>query len=259
MKHRNILITIEYDGTDYQGWQAQRRLPCAATVQETIENVLQRVLQNKIPLIGSGRTDAGVHAKGQRAHFKAVLKLGLPQLKKALNALLPGDIRIVRIRFVPDEFHARYDAKWKLYRYTVHNAICHSVFSRRYAMHFSQPLDVDSMRKAAGLLIGRHDFRSFQASDRVARDAVRTIKRIAVKKQGALIYIDIEADGFLYNMVRNIAGTLIEIGRGKIPAASMKKILAAKDRRLAGPTAPAQGLCLIKVVYEKGTLTSSAR
>ncbi|MCP4650061.1 MAG: tRNA pseudouridine(38-40) synthase TruA [PVC group bacterium] len=251
---KNVLLKIEYDGTGYNGWQTQKSklssLPHRhTTVQETIESVLTEILQEKINIIGSGRTDSGVHAREQPANFKTNSKVSLEKIKRALNSLLPKDIRIKSIKQVPLDFHARYSVKSKTYRYTILNKDYSSVFTRNYAVHVSMPLDVAVMQKESKVLLGKHDFKSFQASDKKLRSSVRTIKKINVKKQNNLIAIDIEADGFLYNMVRNIAGTLIEVGQGKIAKGGLKRILLAKDRKKAGPTAPANGLCLCKVRY----------
>ncbi|MCM8797833.1 MAG: tRNA pseudouridine synthase A, partial [Candidatus Omnitrophica bacterium] len=165
------------------------------------------------------------------------------------NSNLPGDIRIRKIEEVSTDFHSRFQAKSKIYRYSVLNQSYASVFSRHTAYFYPHPLDIKLMRKEARVLLGRHNFRSFQTADKKERDSVRMIKSIRIEKNGNMIHIDIEADGFLYNMARNIAGTLIEIGRGRFPAGYMKRLLVAKDRRLAGPTLPAKGLCLIKVKY----------
>lgn len=253
---RNILLKIEYIGTNYRGWQTQKKNKPKknsktelVTIQETIEKILRRILQEDISLICSGRTDAGVHAKEQCVNFKTNSEISLNKLKKALNSLLPNDIIIKSAKRVRANFHARYDAKSKIYRYLILNRGHGSVFMRETALHLYRPLAIEPMRRAAKILKGRHDFKSFQATDKVEKNSIRTIKAISVKKRGNLIMIDIEADGFLWNMVRNIVGTLLEIGRGKIKEASIKKILRAKMRKYAGPTAPARGLCLLRVVY----------
>lgn len=252
---KNILLKVEYDGTAYKGWQTQRlksvgNLPVkAVTIQETIEAALATILQKKISIIGSGRTDSGVHAQEQVANFKVNTDIPISRIKKSLNSLLPNDIVIKKIKYVDSNFHARFSAKSKIYRYTILNRDYGSAFLRNHTFQCSLPLDVALMRAEAKQLKGKHDFRSFQASDKKLRSSIRTIKRVSVKKEEDLIFIDIEADGFLYNMVRNIAGTLIEIGRGRMPAGTMKKLLEIKDRTFAGPTAAALGLCLIKVKY----------
>lgn len=247
----NIRLQIEYEGTNYAGWQIQNSRQ-SKTIQETIEKVLENVLQEKVKVIGSGRTDAGVHALAQTANFKTNSRLSPAKIQKALNGLLPDDIRIKKANYADNDFHACYSARSKTYRYIILNSKVSSVFLKRSSWHIPYKLDIPLMRKEAKSLIGRHDFSSFCASGSSARTRVRTIKKISVKKSFNdfnLITIDIEADGFLYNMARNIAGTLVEIGRGRFSAGSMKKILTAKDRRAAGATAAARGLFLVKVRY----------
>jgi len=253
---RNLKLEIEYDGTNYCGWQVQRspqssvHSPQKKSIQETLEKALRKILQEKIRLIASGRTDAGVHACCQTANFKTSSNIALKRLQKALNALLPPDISISRIEEKDLRFNSRFAAKSKTYRYTVLNRSYPSALLRNTAYFYPYPLDIKLMRKQAKVLLGRHNFSSFQASDKIERPAVRTIKSINVTKDKQRVYIDIEADGFLYNMVRNIVGTLLEIGRGRLAKVSLEKILSAQDRRLAGPTAPAKGLCLLKVKYK---------
>ncbi len=250
---RNIKLTIEYDGTNYRGWQVQRQAPSARrqadTIQETIEKALRKILQEKIKLVASGRTDSGVHALAQIANFKTGSNLPLEKIQKALNGLLPGDIAVSKAEEAGDSFHARFDAKSKIYRYTILNRPYRSAFLRNRVHFFSYPLDIKLMRQEAKCLIGRHDLKSFQAVDKKKRDSVRTIKSLKITKEEGMVYIDIEAQGFLYNMARNIVGTLIEIGRGKMAKGSLKKILFSRSRLVAGPTAPASGLCLLEVKY----------
>ncbi len=249
-KLRNLLLNIEYDGTNYKGWQSQRRKTLSLpTIQETLQKVLGKILQEDITLIGSGRTDSGVHALGQCANFKTSSDIQATKLEKALNALLPKDIRVKSVKQVNLDFHARFSAKSKVYRYLILNKGQNSAFNHRHVFYFSCPLNLTAMKEEAEVLLGRHNFSSFQASDKKLRDPVRTIKMISVNKREGLIKIDIEADGFLYNMVRIIAGTLIEAGRGKLPSGSVEKILRAENRKIAGPTAPSCGLYLIKVRY----------
>ncbi len=245
---KNILIKIEYDGRNFVGWQSQRS-KSSASIQETIEQALKKILREKVVLTGSGRTDSGVHASGQVANFNTNSLLSPEKIKMGLNGLLPPEISITSIKEVSKSFHAQFSAKSKLYRYTVFNRKERSVFEKNYSYHIYTPLKVDLMREETEVLLGKHDFRSFQASDKLKKSSVRRVRKIKITQKNDFIFIDIEAEGFLYNMVRNIAGTLIDIGRGKLPAGSMKKILLAKDRRKAGPTAPAKGLCLIKVNY----------
>lgn len=244
---RNIVLVIEYDGTDYCGWQIQTRQ--FKTVQETIRKVLKKVLQENILLIGASRTDSGVHAKAQIANFKTKSKISLQKMKEALNGLLPEDIIIKGIKQAPLNFHSQFNAKEKTYRYSILNRKFSSVFLNRYVNLVRCPLGIKLMRQEAKILEGKHDFSSFQGSNRISKSPIRAIKKIKIKKRGSLVTIDVAADGFLYNMVRNIVGTLIEIGRGRFPKGSMRKILNSRDRKKAGPTAQALGLCLLNVRY----------
>jgi tRNA pseudouridine38-40 synthase len=244
----NIRLTIAYDGARYAGWQIQKN---AKTVQEEIEKALKKILKEKVRLAASGRTDSGVHARGQVANFKTKKNFPPKRLQKALNSNLPKDISVTGIKKVASGFHSQYDAKSKLYRYTILNGRIEDPFLRNYYYRTPYKLNASLMRKEAKCLLGRHDFKSFQAKSALSsiKNTRRTIKRITIKKDKPFVYIDIEADGFLYNMVRNIAGTLIEAGRGYFPKGSMRKILRLRDRRKAGPTAPAKGLTLIRIKY----------
>jgi len=237
---------IEYDGTNYAGWQIQKN---AKSIQGVLESALKRITDRKTRLISCGRTDAGVHAKNHVANFKTKSKIPLVNLQKGLNSLLPRDIVIKEVKEVPLNFNARYDAKSKIYRYTILNSLHPAALFRDYFYYVPYKLNLSSMKREARLLLGRHNFKSFQAADKKERPSIRTIKVLKIKRKADYIMIEIEADGFLYNMVRNIVGTLIEIGRGRFKAGSMKKILKAKNRNLAGPTAPAKGLCLAEVRY----------
>jgi tRNA pseudouridine38-40 synthase len=253
---RNIKLTIEYDGTNYCGWQIQKvkskmqnpKLKIR-TIQSTIEGALKKILQEKVKLIASGRTDSGVHALGQVVNFKTKSKLSPLRLKAALNSNLPLDIRIKSAVETDLNFHSRFQAKSKLYRYRILNKEKSFVFKRNYSHFIPYSLDWKAMRREARVLLGSHDFSSFQTKDKRERNPVRTIKKISVFKEDGEILIDIESDGFLYNMVRNIVGTLIEVGRGKLKKGALKEILEKKNRKFAGPTAPARGLCLVKVKY----------
>jgi tRNA pseudouridine38-40 synthase len=245
---RNLRLEIEYDGTNYCGWQVQNSHQ-HKSIQGAIEKTLQKILQEKIRLVASGRTDAGVHAFDQVANFKTRSDIPLKKLQTALNGLLPDDIAVIKIEEANPDFHSRFCAKSKVYRYTILNRPYPSPLLRKKVFFYRWPLDIKIMQKEARVLIGRHNFKCFQAADKKKRDAVRTIKRLKITRAKNLIYIEVEADGFLKNMVRNIAGTLMEIGRGKLPEGSLKKILLSKNRNLAGPTAPAKGLALVKVNY----------
>jgi tRNA pseudouridine38-40 synthase len=245
---RNIKLEIEYDGSNYSGWQVQAGSR-STTLQKVIEKTLRHILQEKIKLIASGRTDSGVHALGQVANFNTRSNISLDRLKIALNGLLPEDIKVSRLKVVPDSFHSRFCAKSKIYRYTILNRDYSSPLLRNSVYFYPHFLDLRLMRSEATVLIGRHDFSAFRASQAKEKNPVKNIKRISISKNEDFIRIDVEADGFLYNMVRNIVGTLIEIGRGRMPKGSMRKVLNSGDRRLAGPTASSKGLCLLKVKY----------
>jgi tRNA pseudouridine38-40 synthase len=267
---RNLRLLIEYDGSNYLGWQIQNHRNTLAvglkarhqrrsdTIQETIEEALYKILHEKVGLIVSGRTDAGAHAYGQVANFKTRSRIPCEKLKAALNAILPEDITVMAVSEAPLKFHSRFCAKSKVYRYTIHSRAFSSPLLPKNVYFCRHPLDVKLMRRETQVILGRHNFKSFCASGSKVKDMVRTVKKISVStldaqsstlKSHSLIVIDIEADGFLYNMVRNIVGTLIDIGRGRFPKGSMKRILEAKDRRSAGPAAPACGLCLMEVRY----------
>ena len=252
---RNVKIKIEYDGTNYSGWQIQGKVgkdtPTKKTLQQEIQDVLSRILQEDIKITGSGRTDAGVHASCQIANFKTNSKMPARTIQRALNSLLPEDIVALSVHDAEANFHSRFDAVYKIYSYRILNRPHASAFDRQYYHHIPYKLDSRLMASAAKALIGKKDFKSFQAKDKKERNSIRQIKSITVKRKGYFITINIQANGFLYNMARNIVGTLIEIGRGKIPPESIKAILLAKDRTKAGPTAPAKGLCLVKVGYAR--------
>lgn len=254
---RNIRLVIEYDGTNYAGWQVQKN---AKSVQATLESALKRIAGEKIRLVSCGRTDSGVHAQGHVANFKINSKIPLANLQRGLNSVLPRDIVIKKAEEVPLDFNSRYDAKSKVYRYTILNRSYPAALHRDYFYYVPYKLNLSAMKREAKCLLGKHDFKSFQAADKKERSSrktygllrdssIRTIKKLNIRKKDGFLEIFIEADGFLYNMVRNIVGTLVEIGRGRFKAGSMKMILKAKNRNLAGPTAPAKGLCLVEVKY----------
>ena len=246
---RNFKITFEYDGAEFAGWQIQAQ--GERTVQGEMEAVIAKVFKQPLKVIASGRTDSGVHARGQVASFKADTRMKPLEIQRALNSLLPADIAVHDVRQVKSDFHAQYSVKEKTYRYTVLNRKYRSVFLRDRVYFHPYPLNISRMRKGAQCLVGRHDFKSFQAYDplRAERQTVRSIKKIVIKKEGDLIHMDVTADGFLYKMVRNIAGTLLAIGAGQLPPGDMPKILKAKNRKAAWDTAPAEGLCLVAVKY----------
>lgn len=244
---RNIKLTLEYDGKNYLGWQVQ---PKGATVQGTIEEQLSRLTGETIRLISSGRTDAGVHALGQVAHFKTQHRMDCPTFQRALNSLLPPDILVLKVEEVELDFHARKHCKSKVYEYRILNRNLRSVFLREHAWHIPQPLDLDEMRKATQRLIGEHDFSSFRSVGTPTRTAIRKILRAEWKRSRAgVLTLEIEATGFLKQMVRAMVGTLVEVGRKKVTSEDVGHILESRDRTAAGPTAPAHGLFLKEVKY----------
>ncbi|MDH7511922.1 MAG: tRNA pseudouridine(38-40) synthase TruA [Clostridiales bacterium] len=244
MAEKNYKLTVSYDGTDFSGWQRQ---PGKRTVQGTIEEALANICGKKTSVIGAGRTDAGVHARGQVANFKADLRLEKDELLRALNALLPDDVRILSIQKVPAGFNARKMASAKVYQYRIWNSRRISPFVFRYVLHWPGHLDVEQMAKAAKLFLRRDDFTAF--SSNCLLHPVREVYRSEIKKKQNEIIYTIEANGFLRYMVRTIVGTLLEVGRGKMTPLQVEEAFRKKDRALAGPTAPAKGLCLIKINY----------
>jgi tRNA pseudouridine38-40 synthase len=240
-------ITVSYDGTNYCGWQVQ---PDAITVQEVLEGVLNRLSGETIKVHGSGRTDSGVHALGQVAHFDLEKPFTTKALARALNAMLPADIRVMRARKVAADFHARKSAREKEYRYFIH---CGTVLPphRRFTyLHIRQPLDADAMHKAAAMLVGRHDFAAFTANaNRVVESTVRSLYALDVRKHGSEIVIIARGEGFLYKMVRSLAGWLIRVGSGDVPPEQTREVLESQERTATVPTAPPQGLFLWKVKY----------
>ncbi len=241
-----IGLKIEYDGTAYGGWQRQKNAP---SIQQTIEEALERALGCSCRVIGAGRTDAGVHAYGQVAHLDIETKIPADRFSYILNQKLPDDIRIVQSWQAAENFHARRDAIGKHYRYTIYQAPHASALERNSSVHVPQQLDVKKMQQAAQVLIGEHDFSAFRTVGSNIVGTVRTVYRLEVQQQGKHIHIDIWGNGFLYNMVRIIAGTLIEVGKGKIPVQEMQSILDSKERARAGATAPAKGLAMCEVFY----------
>ena len=244
MNMQNYKCVLSYDGTDFHGWQRQ---PDKRTVQGILEDCLARITQNKIHVAGAGRTDAGVHAQGQVASFKARLSLDEEELFRALNSVLPQDVRVVSLTKTDPDFHARKSARSKVYQYRICNSSLISPFLIRYVLHWPPPLNVNSMKEAASLFIREADFTAF-SSNRLL-DPVRNVSRSEISHKGTEIIYTVEANGFLRYMVRTMVGTLLEIGKGKVPAQQIDEIFRRKKRSLAGPTAPAKGLCLIEVNY----------
>ncbi len=245
---RNIKLTISYDGTDFHGWQTQ---PGLRTVQETLEKAIAELTgEPRIRLNASGRTDSGVHAFGQVANFYTASHYRPEVLLRAVNARLPPDVILREASEVPEAFDANHDAVRKMYRYVIHDGAVPELFLRRYCCHSRRRLDDAAMRRAAACLKGRHDFRCFETEWPNRMSSVRTITHVGLSRLADWIWLDVEADGFLYNMVRAIAGTLINVGRGYWPETQVAEILAAGDRTRAGATAPAAGLFLLRVTYE---------
>ena len=250
MKSLKFKLTIAYDGTRYSGWQVQK---IGTGVQEKVECALAKLFPSHPRVHSSSRTDTGVHALGMVAHFEipeVERRMSTHKLALALNAWLPDDIRVLSAARAGKEFHARFGAAGKQYRYFVWNHPAMNPLLRHSAWHVPRTLDVTAMRRAAPLFVGRHDFQSFAANPGYAREStVRTLSRCDIRKAGRLLTFIIEGDGFLYKMCRGIAGTLVQVGLGKFPAEEVSRMLDKKDRRVAGVTAPAHGLVLWKVFY----------
>ncbi len=246
---RNFKLTLEYEGTDFCGWQFQPN--GLRTIQDHLEQKLERIFKKKIHCIGSGRTDSGVHALAQVVHFKVDTVMKCSQIHRALNAFLDRDVSIAKIQNVPLDFHAQYSVKNKTYRYTILNRSYPSAHWRNRAYFYMHKLNLNLMRKAARDIKGKHDFKCFQAASQRSKikNTVRTISSLNIVKEGDFIHISVTSNGFLYRMVRNIVGTLLAVGSGKISKDSIPKLLKGKDRKLSPPTAPAHGLCLMRVRY----------
>lgn len=245
---RNIKFIISYDGTDFHGWQTQ---PGLRTVQETLQNAVAALTgEDWLRVNASGRTDTGVHAVGQVVNFRTESHHSAEVFRRAVNARLPGDLLVCQADEVAESFDANRDAVRKLYRYVMHDGPTPNLFMRRYACRVHEQLDAAAMARAAACLKGRHDFRCFETSWPNRATSVRTITHLAVSRLGEWLWLDVEADGFLYNMVRAIAGTLMNVGRGYWPETAVKEILEGGDRSRAGPTAPPEGLFLMRVTYD---------
>ena len=246
---RTIKLTVQYDGTEYVGWQRQEN---GTSIQELLEDALEPIEGSPVAVHGAGRTDAGVHALAQVATTTLSTRLDCVTLIRALNAVLPSDVRVLAAQEMPAGFHARFSATGKLYEYRIVNAPFVSPFIQRYAWHLVPPLDIDAMREAAAPLAGTHDFAAFQGAGSSIVMTERTVRRIEWQDGGGYdlpLVLRIEGDGFLRHMVRNIVGTLVEVGLGRWPAGCIPDILASRDRTFAGATAPAKGLFLVRVDY----------
>ncbi len=243
---RNVCLTVAYDGTNYHGWQCQ---PNAVTVQEVLKGALERILGHDVKIIAGARTDAGVHAMGQVVNFSTSKGIDAAGLGRGLNALLPKDIRVRLVRDVDESFHARYSAKSKTYVYCILNDMHNSPFLSRYVLHVPYSLDLSLMKEAIKLVVGEHDFSAFKKKDEVYKSTVREVRRAGVVARGRVVYFIIEATGFLRYMVRNITGTLLLAGQGKMGKEQFEAVLESREREKAGPTAPAHGLFLREIKY----------
>jgi tRNA pseudouridine38-40 synthase len=243
---RTLKLVLEYDGFDYHGWQVQAETP---TIQGVIEAALEKILGEGVRIHGAGRTDAKVHALGQVASLRCSSEIPPTALQRALNSLLPRDVGVLEVEDVPADFHARFSALGKVYVYRIVNRPVQAPLRSRYTWHISQELDLAAMMLAVGYLQGTHDFKSFQASGSEVRTTTRTLMQVTVTRERDEMVISCMANGFLRHMVRNIVGTLVEVGRGARSPADLKRILDGRDRQLAGATAPPHGLCLGQVIY----------
>ncbi len=241
-----VRLIIEYEGTNYSGWQRQTN---GMSVQETLEQAFYKASGESVTIHGAGRTDAGVHAEAQVAHLDTNCTIPANKISYAMNMLLPADIRVKQSMEVSVDFHARFSARVKTYRYTFYNDTHASAIYRNTTTHIHGRLDIPAMKAAAAFIRGTHDFASFCASGSEVKDTVRTIHRLEISSQEPFLYIDVTGSGFLYNMVRIIAGTLIDVGLKKISPEYVKEIVSGKDRTLASATAPARGLTLKEVYY----------
>lgn len=245
---RTIKFTVQYDGTDFFGWQCQEG---KRTVQQVMKEALMPLGDERPSLLASGRTDAGVHALGQVVGYRNNLKFDLANIHKAINYRLPEDVRVIKSEEAPLTFSATTDAIGKVYRYVIHNSGTDDVIWRRFAARVKEPLDTNRMKEAALPLLGTHDFRCFESEWPNRHSSVRTLKRLDLKVWGKWIMIEMEADGFLYNMARSIVGMLVHVGRGRWPVSRVNQALETMDRDLGGPVMPAKGLYLVRVDYPK--------
>lgn len=244
---RNIKLTIEYDGKCYNGWQKQ---PNKLNIQGEIERAIYNITKEEVDLIGSGRTDAGVHALGQVANFKTNSQISIEKLPLAINSQLKNSIVIKEAEEVNERFHSRYNAKRKTYRYIINNSKCGTAIYRNLEYSYPFKLDAEKMKQASKYFEGEHDFKAFKSSGTSSKNSVRTIYKAIVKQEGEKIIIELTGNGFLYNMVRIISGTLLDVGLGKIQPEEIPNMIESKDRQRAGKTLPAHGLYLVEVKYD---------
>lgn len=244
---RNIKLTIEYDGKCYNGWQKQ---PNKLNIQGEIERAIYNITKEEVDLIGSGRTDAGVHALGQVANFKTNSQISIEKLPLAINSQLKNSIVIKEAEEVDERFHSRYNAKRKTYRYIINNSKCGTAIYRNLEYSYPFKLDAEKMKQASKYFEGEHDFKAFKSSGTSSKNSVRTIYKAIVKQEGEKIIIELTGNGFLYNMVRIISGTLLDVGLGKIQPEEIPEMIESKDRQRTGKTLPAHGLYLVEVKYD---------
>ena len=245
---KNYKMLLAYDGSRYQGWERQKTTDM--TIQGKVENVIERMVGTYVEVIGCGRTDAGVHAKGMVANAKFETDMTPEEICAYLNHYLPEDICVREVSVASDRFHSRYNATGKTYCYTCYVGAFKPLFDRKYVYVIEQPLDMDKMRAAAEYLIGEHDFSSFCANKKMKKSTVRNVDKIDITRKGEYLYFTFHGDGFLHHMVRILVGTLLEVGWGKRTPESMAALLELKERAAAGVTAPAQGLCMMSVDYQ---------
>ncbi len=243
---RNLFLTISYDGSNYHGWQIQKN---AITVQEVFQNAVQKVFCEKLDIKGCSRTDSGVHANMYCLSLKTDMNISNESVVRALNTYLPKDIAVNSCEEVDDDFHARYSVKSKEYIYKLYNGKIRNPFLEKYAFQYRYPIDVDYLNKEAKAFIGTYDYSGFCSAHSGVEDTVRTVKDFTVWREGDMVYFKVEADGFLYNMVRIMVGTLLFVSEGKIKDGELKEVILSKNRKKAGKTAPAQGLYLNRVNY----------
>lgn len=243
----NYRLLIEYDGTRYYGWQRQ---PNQVTVQGKLEGVLSLMCGREVEVIGAGRTDAGVHARGMTANVNLETELGAEEIRDYLNRYLPDDIAVLEVKEAFPRFHARYNATGKTYCYTCFDGAVKPVFDRKYYTRLEEVPDVEKMREAAAVLKGEHDFRNFCVNPRMKKSTVRLVDEIKIERDGGYLRFTFHGTGFLQNMVRIMVGTLLEVGCGRMTVEEVRRVLESKERCKAGPTAPAQGLCLMRVDYD---------